>query len=95
VRKSSCGRLFGYVLRPGTVGFGGTVALVGYMQHDLVDVHLQAITLTRQRAYAPVQMGEHPPHSGGTTACWERLSRLREPAQQLGWVPEQSVRAFT
>ena len=33
----SLGRLVAYFLRLGSLGFGGPVALVGYMQRDLVD----------------------------------------------------------
>jgi chromate transporter len=33
----SLGRLFLYFLRLGTFGFGGPIALVGYMQRDLVE----------------------------------------------------------
>jgi chromate transporter len=33
----SLGALLGYFLRLGTVGFGGPIALVGYMQRDLVE----------------------------------------------------------
>ena len=33
----SLGRLAYYFLRLGTIGFGGPIALVGYMEHDLVE----------------------------------------------------------
>jgi len=33
----SLGQLVGYMLKLGTVGFGGSVALVGYMHRDLVE----------------------------------------------------------
>src|SRR5881392_1486103 len=35
--SSSLRELLGYFLRLGTLGFGGPIALVGYMQRDLVD----------------------------------------------------------
>src|SRR5215204_7815521 len=35
--RGTLGQLTGYFLTLGTIGFGGPVALVGYMQRDLVE----------------------------------------------------------
>ena len=37
VERVPLSRLVAYFLRLGTVGFGGPIALVGYMQRDLVE----------------------------------------------------------
>jgi chromate transporter len=37
--RGTLGQLTAYFLKLGTIGFGGPVALVGYMQRDLVDRH--------------------------------------------------------
>src|SRR5215212_7511103 len=37
--RGALGQLTAYFLKLGTIGFGGPVALVGYMQRDLVDRH--------------------------------------------------------
>src|SRR5215217_8388415 len=39
VRRSTLWQLTRYFLKLGTIGFGGPVALVGYMQRDLVERH--------------------------------------------------------
>ena len=37
LREGSLRKLAGYFLRLGTMGFGGPIALAGYMQRDLVE----------------------------------------------------------
>lgn len=50
------GALLVYFLRLGTLGFGGPIALVAYMQRDLVDQRRWvAIDPATHRVYAPEQ----------------------------------------
>jgi len=69
----------GYFLRLGTLGFGGPIALCGYMQRDLVE---------RRRWIAPRTTSRGSPSRSSRPARWPRSSR----STSAGCVPACSAR---
>src|SRR6266487_4701167 len=57
---STLGQLVRYFLRLGTLGFGGPVALVGYMQHDLVEGRKWIAEADYQEGLALAQLSPGP-----------------------------------
>src|SRR6266699_1566221 len=57
---STLGQLVRYFLRLGTLGFGGPVALVGYMQHDLVEGRKWIVEADYQEGLALAQLSPGP-----------------------------------
>jgi chromate transporter len=76
-------RLVAYFLRLGTVGFGGPIALVGYMQRDLAG--RQALGVDR-RLFAGAGLFSTQPRASSRTA--RKLSRVdtqRNARRKAGW----------
>ena len=79
--EPSLGRLVGYFLRLGTVGFGGPVALVGSMQRDLVERRGWVDDQEYKLALAQIMPG--PPTAAIALASLAVLWRFKVPEPLL------------
>ena len=73
----SLGQLVLYFLKLGTIGFGGPVALVGFMRKDLVDdgEHIDEATYNLAIALAQIMPGpwrrrRRSPSATSRAGCW-------------------------